>query len=648
MARRLALAVLTLLDLAAFAPARVDAAAVAGRLSFKAEPVSRQASFLSALLAPGRGTGAAAGAVSFALPQDLAQGRDASGRWMAPALQAALASQGALDFRGDPAQAGAPEPGPRWRPAEASIGGGRISATGLPRVLLLENSATISPLSKGLSSWGWPLTLRSFADAESNPSKLLDPDAVDVVAVESPAGWGAGDEPSGPSQMSDAVAAALRDFVRRGGTAVFFDISQWDVEKVWPGSVGLAPVGPYAVSKLSFYKGPHGGISLSNFGEVADSLKAREAFGLVGSRAFDFADGSQGPVYAAWAMPDPGGGLGFVAGLAFHVFDQDDSDSLASAAQRLLLNLFLLSGARRISIQGQAPPPEPPAAATALPPPTSTPAPPTSTPVPPTPVPPSPTALPSPAPATPVPTLPPPSPVPTQPPPTEAPSPEPPTPVPSVYVPQPIPPAQPVFLAPTALPSPWVPAPMPLFLLPTPVPTPVPPVERPMALPMAPLPPLAPSAPQLPAATATPYLYPTPTPQPAPRPRPRRRRRLARPLPSPTPEARPTVAMRAVVQNALGCLASAPEPFSDGGVYIEFCLSHAANVRIEVYDSSGMKLWTSELKLLQPGQQQWWFDGTVQGRALEPGSYLFEITADYGGGMSESRQGSMTRGQDRS
>jgi hypothetical protein len=70
-------------------------------------------------------------------------------------------------------------------------------------------------------------------------------------------------------------------------------------------------------------------------------------------------------------------------------------------------------------------------------------------------------------------------------------------------------------------------------------------------------------------------------------------------------------------------------------------------VRIEVFDASGMKLWGSEERLLQPGQQQWWFEGVVQGRPLGPGSYLYEITADYGDGMGENRQGSMTRGEDR-
>jgi len=105
--------------------------------------------------------------------------------------------------------------------------------------------------------------------------------------------------------------------------------------------------------------------------------------------------------------------------------------------------------------------------------------------------------------------------------------------------------------------------------------------------------------------------------------------------------------MRPSVQNALGCLASAPEPFAEGGVYIEFCLSHTAKVRIEVFDATGMKLWASEGRLLRPGQRQWWFEGGVQGRPLAPGSYLYEITADYGDGMSENRQGSMTRGEDR-
>jgi hypothetical protein len=633
----------------------LNASAMDHSLSFSGATIAPQAALLAFLLSQGRNGSGPAGAVSFELPQGLDQGRDAQGHWLAPALQAALASQGPLSVHGDAALAGAEGKGLLGAGPPASAGL-RITAKGLPRLLLLENSATISPLSKGLNTWSWPYTLKSFADAEADPKGLFNARAVDLVVVESPAGWGSGDEPSGPSQMSGAVAAALSAYVRQGGCAVFVDISQWDVEEIWPGSVGLAPVGPYAVSKLRFFQGPRGGLSLSNFGEVADSLERPDAFTLVGSRSFDFADGSVGPVYAAWGMPDPDGGLGWVAGLAFHVFDQDDSDSLSASAQRLLLNLFLLSGAGRIRVQGEAPPATPLAAApvpTAL-----------STLPSPTPLPPFPSATPWPTsvPLTPVPTLPSPTPPPPFPSATPWPTPVPPTPLPTLAAPTPwptpvplipaqapslpIPPAAPAFSmpvqpssqAPAPLATPWAPTPVPVFPSPTPVPAPWP--RNPAAVP-APFVPAAPPSPPTPASYAA---APGPVPR-TPARRRRRRRSLARQPPTPTPQ--PTVVMRQSIQNALGCLASAPEPFSDGGVYIEFCLTHSANVRIEVFDASGMKLWGSEERLLQPGQQQWWFEGAVQGRALEPGSYLYEITADYGGGMSENRQGSMTRGEDR-
>jgi hypothetical protein len=99
------------------------------------------------------------------------------------------------------------------------------------------------------------------------------------------------------------------------------------------------------------------------------------------------------------------------------------------------------------------------------------------------------------------------------------------------------------------------------------------------------------------------------------------------------------------VRNALGCLDSAPEPFTDGGVYIQFCLSHAALVHVAVYDAKGVLLWRSEGRDLGTGSQQWYFDGTASGLPLPLGSYVYEVTALYAPGNSESRQGSMSRAQ---
>jgi hypothetical protein len=102
---------------------------------------------------------------------------------------------------------------------------------------------------------------------------------------------------------------------------------------------------------------------------------------------------------------------------------------------------------------------------------------------------------------------------------------------------------------------------------------------------------------------------------------------------------------RESVRNALGCLSSAPEPFVDGGVFINFCLSHAAAARLVVLDTNGAVLWKSQDQSLPVGQHQWYFDGTNQGRDLPPGPYLYQITADYGGGQREVRQGAMTKGR---
>lgn len=97
------------------------------------------------------------------------------------------------------------------------------------------------------------------------------------------------------------------------------------------------------------------------------------------------------------------------------------------------------------------------------------------------------------------------------------------------------------------------------------------------------------------------------------------------------------------VRNALGCLGSAPEPFSDGGVFVQFCLAQAARVRLSVFDASGSPLWRSDGQVFPAGEHQWLFDGTAGGRPLEPGPYLYEVAADYGNGQKESRLGTMTR-----
>lgn len=109
--------------------------------------------------------------------------------------------------------------------------------------------------------------------------------------------------------------------------------------------------------------------------------------------------------------------------------------------------------------------------------------------------------------------------------------------------------------------------------------------------------------------------------------------------------ARPTAILVESVHNALGCLASAPEPFGEGGVYLQFCLKHSALVQVQVFDLKGKTLWTSGKERLAVGNRQWFFEGWVHGVQLPVGEYLFQVRADYGHGQIESRQGRMTRGR---
>jgi hypothetical protein len=697
-----------------WAAGRLCGAPVDGSLSFTGASLDPQAGFLAALLQSDA-------SVRYSLPGGDATVRDAQGRWNPDLLREALLSQGPLGFHGDADMAAARSKTGSQAPWSHKAGPGsgvRLSAQGLPRVVLLENSSTVSPLSKGLQAWGWPCAVHSFAEVEADPGKILDPASEDLVVFSSPGWWGDfADPPGGPSRLGEPVAAAVRNFVHQGGTALFIDIAQWDLEKVWPNSLSLAPLGPYAVSKLNL-GAVKGGVSLSPVGVAADKLRSRDAFTLLGRNDFEYPDGGVRPVHAAWAMPDPSGGQGWTAGFAFHVFDQDDT--LALPLRRLLLNTLLLSGARRISVQGETPPPSPiPLVDTATPAPTLTSAP-TATQVPPSPtpvpslppptVPPTtvPTPLPTPDPSpfpttmptlvptpippatptavpTPVPTAIPtaiPSPVPTRiptavptQPPTEPPTPFPspvPTPYPSPTPPPVLPKARPVAVVPTAQPwpSPPPPAPLPMALptawpAPPPVPTLIPTRWSPPP-PTATLPPPPPVLMPDPTAWATAMPAPTrlvPDRRSTPRPRPtrtptlRRRRpaRIPRPRPTPTtastiPPApappllpRPTVVLRESIHNALGCLSSAPEPFSDGGAYIQFCLSHTAMVHLAVFDATGAQRWRSEDKLLSAGQQQWYFSGNSDEGPLPPGAYGYEVTAIYGAGQGESRQGGLTK-----
>jgi|GEM_PF-3566576 len=656
-------------------------------------PLDPQASFLARLLSQG-------GTAYLPLTDAAVPSREASGAWSPGLLREAVEADGPLDFDGDAGKAG---------PKDVELGraqGGApwLSASGLPKVVLLENSSTVSPLSKSLARWGWPVEVKSFEAVETDPALVLDPSKTDLVVFSSPGWWDDfADPPGGPSRMNEKVAAALRDYVHQGGSALFIDIAQWDLEKAWPQTLGLAPLGPYSISKLRMESGEKGGLNLAPEGVAADALHGGHAVTLLGDAGFTYPDGGIRPLHAAYVMPDPGGGRGWVAGLAFHVFDQDES--LGPAVRRLLLNLLLISGSRRLDTPGQVPPPSPAPTPAPLPP---SPTPEDSPTMPPTP---APTAAPSPAPtAAPTPTQVPtplPSPVPTPLPtavPTALPTAVPtlaPTPVPTTaptQVPSPVPTPIPTR-APTAVPSP---APTPLPTAPVaqatgPSPAavrPAPYQPRPQAPPtpvFSPPPPLSPAPPptidvfRRPSATPQPYravappppatavppkavlsrpaaaFRPTPVRHPSPSPRrptltptavlslgegSPRIKRTPSPMPvqALAPQApQPTVALGPASAPSLGCLDSAPQPFGEGGVYISFCLSRDAWVRVLVYGDRGKKLWRSPEKALPPGHQQWFYDGMVNRVPVTPGTYVFEVQARYQDGQRESRQGTITR-----
>lgn len=680
-----------LLALLLLAPVSVWAAAgQSGRLEFPPQPdgtLNAQAAFLARLLAQG-------GSTELRLPAKALPSHDTQGAWRPEALEAALSAQGPLVFRGDSAQAAAGL-AVQTRGAPPKGAGRWLVEQGLPRVVLVENSSSVSPLSQGLAQWHWPCTVRSFADVEADPAGVLDPAQADLVVISAPGWWGDfANPPGGPSRMGEPVAKAMRAFVRDGGTALFIDVAQWDLEKAWPQTLSLAPLGPNEVKKLGLSNGTRGGISLAPEGVAPDKLRREGAFRLIGDERFDYPDGHRRPIAAAYAMPDPGGGQGWVAGLAFHVFDQDGS--LSAASRRILLNMLLLAGSRRLSIPGEPVAPTPPPSS---PSPSATPS------LPPTPVPTAlptlpptamptllPTAVPTEVPTM-VPTLPPtpwPTPIPT-PWPTVAPPVLPPTPWPTAVPTPRATVALPVLPALPALPH-WPPAtvgpsstatPPRLPALPSPTPWPEPPRWR-----LRPSPTLWPTPRPWPTLAPIPWptLAPTPWPTLRPSPRPRWIRPTALPtlVPSPKPLVRsavrfptlaptvglivhysrprrarptavrpgqqasallprPTVVLAAPVHNALGCLASAPEPFTDGGVYLQFCLRQPAQLRCVVYGPKGKVLWRSPVRITAAGQGQVYFGGSVHGVDLSPGSYLFEVQARYADGLREIRQGTLTK-----
>ncbi len=481
-----------------------------------------------------------------------------------------------------------------------------LRAQGLPRVLTVENSSTVSPWSKGFKAWGLRTEMRTYAEIEASPAQWLDAGRFDVVILGSPGWWGDfANPPAGPSRMAEPVAQALRAFTKAGGSAIFVDISQWDLLKAWPTSLRLAPLGPFKVSKLrALGSSREGGISLAPVGVAAEKLRLAKRVVLFQNSNFEFPDGILRPIYAAFVAADPSGGPGLVAGFAFHPFDQDES--LAGRSLRVLLNLVLASGARRLSADGIAAPyPTWTAISTA-----------TGTPL----VQPTETA-----------TV------------TVSPIPESsqivtlPVTATAVKTNTPILTATPVssgrreILLPSEF-TPWPQA------------SPQSPTQEPSQVP----------ATRVPSMTATVTRRATPLPAPTFAPTPKRALPTVTtvvavtPLPAPRTPRGAGVAMVTPsgrsVANALGCLRSSPEPFSEGGSYVFFCLKVAGSLHLSVYDGLGRILWESEWKSFGEGQHQWAFDGLDQkGRPIRSGRYLYQLEARYASGDRESKHGQFNK-----
>jgi hypothetical protein len=498
---------------------------------------------------------------------------------------------------------------------------------GRPRLLLVENSSSISPLSKALAPWGLEPRLVSFSDVERAPQALLDPQQADLAAFSSPGWWDDfANPPSGPSRMKEPVVKALQAFVARGGSALFTDLAQWDLLKAWPGSVRLAPLGPYKASKFKALGRLKGGkLALAPFGVAADRLGfAAQSITLLAQAKFSYGSGKPRLVAASYAMAGLAGGKGLVFGQALHPFEQDDE--AAFTARRLFLNMLLASMAARSRLwDGAAMKPALPATALASPSESPTPAgSPTST------LSPSPSASPS--------------------------------------------GSRTGTATGTAARTATLSATASATLSPTPRPTPRP-APRPAQAPPTPLP--RPSATSTATRSFTATLLPTraaarawlpplpptatalPTPRRAPKPRPRLKARAGqarqRPLraatpsstatPTPAPLLLPSSITPGIPRNALSGLHSAPEPFTSGGAYLYFSLKAPAMVVARVYAASGgAALREIRAQDWMLGSAQVFYDGRdAKGELLATGLYYWEVEARFQDGHLERRYATFTR-----
>ncbi len=259
------------------------------------------------------------------------------GRWSPEGLRSVLMYRGSYGV----ASEGLPKKG-NW-----------MAKTLAPRIVVIENRSSVHPLSKDMATWGLSIKVAEYEQVERSPQQWFDPAAWDMVVFSSPGWWGNfANPPSGPSRIPNSVRDAARRFVNNGGTAVFFDIAQWDLEKIWPKSIRLASLGPYQVTQFKSASGSlEGGLSLAAFGVAPEKLLQKAVVPLFYRDSFAYPDGNRAPVYGAYAFPDPDEGSGMVVGFAFHPFEQDDT--FAGRSRKLLLNTILAAGARKTALTGE-------------------------------------------------------------------------------------------------------------------------------------------------------------------------------------------------------------------------------------------------------------------------------------------------------
>jgi hypothetical protein len=220
----------------------------------------------------------------------------------------------------------------------------------LPRIGSIENVSTIRPLSEGLKQSRWPCQVVDFTSVDTDPAASVDAGRFDFLCFSSPGWWqNFANDPSGPSRMQDKTVRALRQFVSRGGTAYFYDISQWDLEKAWPGSLKMEVLGPTGRGRTFHAAGPNKPVQLTLAGEgtAAREVTQTDAITAFSSEKFPYPEGKPRPAVAAYAFKDPNGGSGVVWGQAFYTYDQDEAGGTVS--RNFLMNLLLVSNPSRVT-----------------------------------------------------------------------------------------------------------------------------------------------------------------------------------------------------------------------------------------------------------------------------------------------------------